>query len=224
MLLPQPENQSQHEPCGRECVGGRPEQPSAGLRRGARGPSSGHETRKKTQPSYFALGERIRLSLCWCWFPYYKRGPQVGWLKAPAFGVLIANSPGQMWLLCKQLNTDGFSLLTFTTSIDCQSQATGASHLTVPFLVVSEKISTCYQKELLVPWFLIATIHPSRDILPVWPHSDHCAHTILLCLYNSLFVDAWFVASPSVHALQALMNPRCPPTLQPHSSFVSGKK
>lgn len=67
-----------------------------------------------------------------------------------------------MWLLCKQLNTVGFSLLTYTTSINCQSQETVPSHLTVPFLVVSEKFNTCHQKVL-------------------------CTHPLFCyCLYNSL--------------------------------------
>lgn len=73
----------------------------------------------------------------------------MGLLTAPAFGALIANSPEQMWLLCKQLNTAGFSLLTYTTSINWQSQETVPSHLTVPFLVVSEKFSTFYTKSFL---------------------------------------------------------------------------
>lgn len=72
-----------------------------------------------------------------------------------------------MWLLCKQLNTAGFSLLTYTTSTNCQSQTTVPSHLTVPFLVVSVKFNTCYQKELIVLCFLIATIHLSRDTLTI---------------------------------------------------------
>lgn len=72
-----------------------------------------------------------------------------------------------MWLLSKQLSTAGFSLLTYTTSINCQSQATVPSHLTVPFLVVSVKLNTCYQKELLVLCFLIATTHLSRDTLTI---------------------------------------------------------
>lgn len=118
------------------------------------------------------------------------------------------------------------------TSINCQSWGTFPSCLTVYFLVVSEKLNICYQRELLVLCFLRATIHLSRDTGLARPfplQSDrtwitvHTPTDLLLSVQFPLCRHFNLLPSHAVHDLQALVHPHYPPFLQPHSSFVDGK-